>query len=335
MSPTSRAPNRPWRQELALVGITAIWGSTFLIVHLAVQTAGPFFFVGIRFLIAGAASAIVFHRALPGMRGKDVGAGAAIGTMIFLGYGLQTYGLKTIDASTSAFITALYVPLVPLVQWAVFRKAPRAMAFVGAGLAFAGMILLAGPGSLGDDVHGELATVIGTVPIAGEIVLIGFFAGKVHLGRVTVVQLLTTGVLGMIVSPIMGEGLPPLRWGWMLAAAGLGVASALIQLTMNWAQRSVTPTRATVIYAMEPVWAGVVGSVAGEAMTPPALVGAAMILGGILISELRPASRKSAETDTDTDTELAPGATPISLGDNPPVPTAPTPTRPPRGDRGT
>jgi len=308
------------RQELALVGITAIWGSTFLVVQLAVQTAGPFFFVGVRFLIAGVASAIVFHRALRGIRWKDVGAGAAIGLMIFLGYGLQTYGLRTIDASTSAFITALYVPLVPLVQCVVFRKAPRAMAFIGAALAFAGMILLAGPGSLSQDSRGEIITVLGTLPMAGEIVLIGFFAGKVHLGRVTVVQLFTAGVLGTVVSPLLGEGIPPLRWGWMLAAAGLGVASALIQLTMNWAQRSVTPTRATVIYAMEPVWAGLVGWIAGYPMTPLAIVGAVMILSGILLSELGPRRGGGAAIEEPaTDTE------PISLGDNPPVPTMPTP----------
>ncbi|MFT2691053.1 EamA family transporter [Clavibacter zhangzhiyongii] len=65
--------------------------------------------------------------------------------MIFLGYGLQTYGLQSIPSSTSAFITALYVPLVPLLQWAAFRTRPSALALVGVALAFVGLLLVAGP----------------------------------------------------------------------------------------------------------------------------------------------------------------------------------------------
>lgn len=120
-------------QEAALIAITAVWGSTFLLVHWAMEHAGPWFFVGIRFLIAGLISVVIFRGVLHGIRWRDIGAGVAIGVMIYLGYGLQTLGLQSIDSSTSAFITAMYVPLVPLAQWAVFRKRPPAMAFVGAG----------------------------------------------------------------------------------------------------------------------------------------------------------------------------------------------------------
>ena len=76
----------------------------------------------------------------------------------------------------------------------------------------------------------------------------------------------------------------------------LGAASALIQVTMNWAQRSVSPTRATVIYAGEPVWAGVVGRLAGERLPAAALLGAALIVCGVIVSELR-IRRKKAVPD--------------------------------------
>ena len=72
----------------------------------------------------------------------------------------------------------------------------------------------------------------------------------------------------------------------MALVAGLGLASAVIQLAMNWAQRSVSPTRATLIYAGEPVWAGVVGRVAGERLPGLALLGAALIVLGVVVSEL-------------------------------------------------
>lgn len=281
-------------QEVALVAITAVWGSTFLLVHWAMEHSGPWFFVGIRFLVAGLISVVIFRRSLRGIRWRDIGAGAAIGVMIHLGYGLQTVGLQTIDSSTSAFITAMYVPLVPFAQWAVFRRRPPVMAFVGAGLAFVGLLLIAGPDALTFTLGpGEFATMISTLPIAAEIILISFFATRVDLGRVTIVQLLTAGVLGILTMPVVGEGVPAFSWVWVGAAIGLGAASCLIQLTMNWAQKSVSPTRATIIYAGEPVWAAVVGRIAGERLPVTALIGGGLVVLGILASELKLIRRRN------------------------------------------
>jgi len=280
------------RHELALVLITVVWGATFLIVHIAVQYSGPWFFVGTRFLTAGVISVFIFARVLRGMTWKEVAAGSAIGVMIFLGYGLQTVGLQTINSSTSAFITALYVPLVPILQWIVFRKPPRLLTWIGVALAFIGLMLLADPGNAGFSFgSGEIATVVSTLPIAAEIILIGWFAGKVNLGRVTVVQLLVAGLLGLLTMPVVGEQLPAFSWVWVWAALALGAASCLIQLTMNWAQRSVSPTRATIIYAAEPVWAAIIGRIAGERLPPIAILGAVFIVAGSLVSELNPRKR--------------------------------------------
>ena len=290
-------------QEAALVAITAVWGSTFLLVHWAMEHSGPWFFIGIRFLVAGLISVIIFRRSMRGLRWSDIGAGAAIGLMIHLGYGLQTVGLQTIESSTSGFITAMYVPLVPFAQWAVFRKRPPAMAFVGAGLAFLGLLLIAGPEaivtlSLG---AGEVATLIATLPIAAEIILISVFAARgVDLGRVTVVQLFTAGLLGILTMPIAREAVPSFSWVWVGAAVGLGAASCVIQLTMNWAQKSVSPTRATIIYSAEPVWAGVVGRIAGERLPLTALIGGGLVVLGILASELRIVRRRATPVDDDS-----------------------------------
>lgn len=285
------------RQEVALVLITAVWGATFLVVHIAIQYSGPWFFVGMRFVTAGSISALVFARILHGITWKEIAAGSAIGVTIFLGYGLQTVGLQTINSSTSAFITALYVPLVPILQWIVFRKPPRLLTWIGVALAFAGLMLLADPGSVGFTFgSGEIATVVSTLPIAAEIILIGWFAGKVNLGRVTVVQLLVAGLLGFLTMPIVGEEPPAFSWVWVGAAVVLGAASCLIQLTMNWAQRSVSPTRATIIYAAEPVWAAIIGRVAGDRLPPIAIVGAVFIVVGALVSELKP--RKHGDSNT-------------------------------------
>lgn len=79
----------------------------------------------------------------------------------------------------------------------------------------------------------------------------------------------------------------------LLVAAGLGIFSAIIQVTMNWAQRSVSPTRATVIYTGEPVWAGIFGRLAGERLPLLALFGGALIVLGVLVSELKLSRKKT------------------------------------------
>ncbi len=294
------------RQEAALVLATVVWGATFLIIHIAVQYSGPWFFVGMRFITAGLISALLFARVLKGLTLKEVFAGACIGVMIFFGYGLQTAGLQTLNSSTSAFISALYVPLVPLLQWLVFRKKPGLLTWIGVALAFIGLVLLADPGSIGVTFGtGEIVTIISTLPIALEIILIGWFAGKVHLGRVTVVQLLVAGILGFLAVPVTGEHIPEFSWVWIIASVALGVASCMIQLAMNWAQKSVSPARATIIYAGEPVWAAIIGRIAGDRLPSVAIAGAVFIVAGALISELSPRKKTVLSAQQEDETEPA------------------------------
>jgi drug/metabolite transporter (DMT)-like permease len=280
------------REELALIAITMVWGGTFLAVQHGLAASGPLFFVGVRFAVAAALTTALSLRILRGVTARELAAGTMIGVAIFLGYTLQTYGLQTISSSKSAFITALYVPIVPLLQWAVLRRRPRLMSWIGIALAFAGLLLLAGPeaGRIGFG-RGEVLTLIGAVAIAAEIILIGRFAGTVDIRRVTAIQLGVAALLSFLLMPAMGEPVPGFTWTLVLIAGGLGLSSALIQLTMNWAQRSVSPTRATVIYAGEPVWAGIVGRIAGERLPALAVIGGALIVAGVIASELKPRRR--------------------------------------------
>ena len=276
------------RQELALIAVTMVWGGTFLVVHLAMQHSGPLFFVGLRFVTAGLIGLLVFRKVMAGLTRTELVAGTAIGASIFLGYGLQTFGLQTISSSKSAFLTALYVPIVPLLQWLVMGKPPRLMSWIGIGLAFTGLVLVAGPESGGMELNvGEMAGLLSTLAIAAEVLLIGHFAGKVDARRVTTVQLLAAGTMALLAMPVAGESVPDFSWIWLTAAVAMACASILIQLTMNWAQKSLSPTRATVIYASEPVWAGIVGRMAGDRLPGLAILGAVLIVGGVLVSELR------------------------------------------------
>jgi drug/metabolite transporter (DMT)-like permease len=124
------------------------------------------------------------------------------------------------------------------------------------------------------------------------VLLIGHFAGKVDARRVTTVQLLAAGTMALLAMPLAGESVPDFSWVWLTAAVAMACASVIIQLTMNWAQKSLSPTRATVIYASEPVWAGIVGRMAGDRLPGLAILGAVLIVGGVLVSELKWTRRK-------------------------------------------
>lgn len=287
-------------QEALLILITMFWGGTFLAVQYAVTLSDPFFFVGLRFATAALAVGLLSVKSLRGLTRLELKAGVSIGIAIALGYSLQTWGLQTIPSSKSAFITAMYVPLVPLLQWLCLGRMPGLMSWIGVALAFIGLVFLAGPdGNLLQMGEGEIITLIGAVAIAAEIILISAWAGKVDIKRVTVVQLATASLVSFMMMAPAGERVPPFSTGLLVVALGLGIFSAIIQVTMNWAQRSVSPTRATVIYTGEPVWAGIFGRMAGERLPAIALLGGACIVLGVLVSELKlkkkPASEQAVE----------------------------------------
>ncbi|WJM95922.1 DMT family transporter [Pseudomonas defluvii] len=312
---TSSAPQhatvtfRPSKAEWVLIFITVLWGGTFLLVHKVMTVSGPMFFVGLRFAAAALFVAMVSARSLSGLTTTELKAGFLIGVSIMLGYGLQTVGLQTISSSQSAFITALYVPFVPLLQWVILGRRPGLMPSIGISLAFIGLMLLAGPNGRSLQFSpGEIATVVSAVAIAAEIILISRFAGKVDVRRVTVVQLATASALSFLMIVPTQEALPDFSWLLVLSAVGLGAMSAAIQVAMNWAQKSVSPTRATLIYAGEPVWGGVFGRLAGERLPGAALVGALLIVIAVVVRELKVKRREEKSVEEEVrEQEREPG----------------------------
>jgi drug/metabolite transporter (DMT)-like permease len=150
---------------------------------------------------------------------------------------------------------------------------------VGVGLAFAGLVCMSSPGGWRLDMGlGEWLTVACAGVLAAQIVLIGHVAPGKDAHRLAFVQLVVAALFCLGGMAVFAEPLPAPSGMFVACALGLGAVSAFIQVAMNWAQKTVPPTRAAVLYALQPVWAGVIGYAIGERMSAIALVGAALIL---------------------------------------------------------
>lgn len=287
--------------QISLILITMIWGTTFLTVKYGLSFSSPILFVALRFAMAAMAVMLISYKHLKGTSLKEVLAGAAIGAVIALGYGTQTVGLQSISSSESAFLTALYVPLVPILLWLLFRKKPRIMTWIGAGCAFLGLVFLTGNGLNKIQLnYGQILTILGSIAIALEIIFISYFAPKVNTRRVTVLQLIFASIFCFCMAPLLGENqLPTFHPHLIMILIGLGIASALIQLVMNWAQEMVDPSQAAIIYSGEPVWAAFLGRIAGERLPALALLGGLMVVIGVIVSEWKPKFFKKPKSTKD------------------------------------
>jgi len=272
--------------EVVLFLVALVWGGTFLATRVAMEDTGPFAFLAVRFLI-GAALVGAFVRRRPSR--NEMKAGVLIGLTLLIAYALQTIGLRHTTSARSAFITSLYVPLVPLLQYPFTGVRASRAAWWGAGLAFVGLAFLSMEGDLSLQFGlGEWLTLGAAVASAVQIVLIGRFAGSGDSTRLTAIQLGFVGLASVALLPLDGPFAFTTRA--LVIAVGMGVvATAGALWAMNWAQRSVAPSRATLIYATEPVWAAMIGLIAGERIGSTAGIGAALIVGGILVSEFGPA----------------------------------------------
>jgi drug/metabolite transporter (DMT)-like permease len=268
--------------HLALVAAAFFFGTTFVVVKDAVARAGPVPFLAVRFLIAGALvwPLAVRRPVTPGA----TRAGVLCGLALLAGYVFQTVGLQYLSSSVSAFITYLLVLIVPLLSAVVLRRPPTAPTVAGIVLASVGLYLLNGATtSFG---KGELLTLGCAFFFAVHIVLLAEFAPRHDPLRLNAVQLTVVG-LGCLLPGFFtgGYDFPVSVW---LAACYTGVAASAVAFgLMVWAQRRVSPSRTALLLMLEPVFAAAVGAIAGDHLGLAAATGAALILVGVLVAELR------------------------------------------------
>ena len=277
--------NRALGPTAALVGVTAIWGSTFVVVKDAVEKMPVTDFLTWRFALAALAMLVLRPRAVAALGRDGRRNGALIGLALGIGYLLQTLGLQHTSAAVSGFITGMFVVLTPITAAVLLRRPPEALAWAAAAVATVGLALLSLHGvSIGT---GELLTLGCALSFAFHIVGLGAWSSRHDAFGLAVVQLLTTAVLCGAVALPGGVVVPPDAAVWGALALTALAATALAFVVQTWAQAHLAPTRAAVIMTMEPVFSGIFAvAVAGEHLGLRTLAGAALVIVAMLLTEL-------------------------------------------------
>ncbi|MFZ0590749.1 MAG: DMT family transporter [Bryobacteraceae bacterium] len=295
VSPDRKAPPR-WRADLALALVAFVWGSTFVVVKSALSDISTVYFLALRFGVASLCMVALFatrfrqagwRAVASGLRG-----GALAGLFLWSGYVLQTYGLKYTTAGKSGFITGLYVVLVPVLSALIYRRVPQKSELAGIAVASVGLVLLTLP-TLDFRMNvGDLLTIGCAVAFALHLLVLWYYSQREQFEAVALGQILSAALLSALA--LWVEPARALWSGSVIFALVLTsvFATALAFAFYTWAQKYTSATRTALIFALEPVFALATAVIlGGESLSARGLVGAALILGGILVVELKPITR--------------------------------------------
>jgi drug/metabolite transporter (DMT)-like permease len=294
------------RAYLLMLFVVAVWGSTFVLIKGALNHATPAAFNLARMTLAFAVMAIGYHRYWRGIRRWQVLSGAMVGLCLAAGYQFQTLGLARTTPSKSAFITGLMVVLVPLLSAIPFLRppgahAPRWNAFVGAAMAFAGIILLTSPAAsasgvtdllpdLGSINTGDVLTFGCAVAFAFHCISLGHVSPRIRFQPLALLQVGFCALFMAVSLPFLER--PRLDWTPGLLAAlviAAVLATAAAFSIQSWAQSVLPSTHTALILTLEPVFAWITSFVVmGERLGLRAACGALLILAGIALTELVP-----------------------------------------------
>jgi len=283
------------RADLALGFCTLIWGATFVVVKDALADISVVAYIAVRFSLAAVLMGIIFWRSLRRMSWKTAWAGSQIGIFMFGGYIFQTAGLKFTTPAKAAFITGMCVVLVPLMLAVFGRRRITGWIWAGAAAALAGLYFLTvPPEGLGALNRGDPIVFGCAVMFALHIIFIGRYVGDHSVGALAFLQVATTAVLSVLLLPLLavtGWEHPRLVLNGTVIFAVLitSIGSTVIGFSFQtWAQQHTSPSHTAILVSLEPVFAALTSwLLVREHFGARTLVGAALILAGILLAELK------------------------------------------------
>ena len=279
---------------LALLFVTATWGSTFFLIKDLLEREPVLDFLAIRFAIA----AVVLFAAAPktvfALDVRDRWRGAGLGLVYGIAQILQTTGLGHTSASVSGFVTGMYVVFTPILTGVLLRQRVSAIAWLAVGLATAGLGVLSLRGfSVG---YGEALTLAAAVLYAGHIVGLGAWSTPHRAYGLAVLQMAVIALVCGAVTVPDGVVLPATTGDWLSIVYMALVAGALALLLQTWAQAHLSPTRAAIVMTMEPVFAALFAVLlGGEGVTIRMVIGGTLVLAAMLLVEATPRRKVEGE----------------------------------------
>ena len=286
----------------ALLLLAAIvWGFSFVAQVSGSQHIGSFTMTGVRFII-GALVLIpvifIFERGKGEKEEKKtlIIASLVTGAVLFCGSALQQFGIYyTSSAGIPGLITGLYMIFVPFAYFILFKTRVRWQVWLGAFVAFIGLIFLCYKRGEGFSFGiGELLLLIGSFFWTAHIMLVDYFGKKVRCIRFSCGQFLVSGILGMICALMFEDiaiaSLLDAKW----AILYIGVLSTGVGFTLQVVgQKKANPNAAVIILATESAFSAIGGFIFGiDKLTYTAVIGCVLMFGGIICSQIAPKNKK-------------------------------------------
>lgn len=275
--------------DISLFGVSLIWGSTFIIVKQAIEHVPTFSFLSMRFLIAVVLLSSICIKRFSKINRRLITDGFFLGFVLFLAFAFQTLGLKTTSASVTGFITGLFVVIVPILSAVLLKKKPHFYSMAGVLISFVGLAMI----TLDDKItlsKGEMIVLVNAVFCSLHIVLTDYYSRRNDIYLLTVMQFVVILTCSLIVSFIFEPYVIPEQWNsQLLAALGLtGVFATVVAFLISTGmQKFTTPTKAAIIYCMEPVSSAIFSYfIGGEVLSFKQYLGAFLVVCAMLIAEV-------------------------------------------------
>ena len=272
-----------------------IWGSAFAVVKNTLDSFSPAAIIAMRYTIATALTSIAFRKHLRALTREDILRGALVGLLLSAAYIVQTIGLSYTTASKNAFLTAVYVMLVPFFSMALFRQRLRRANFVAAAMMLLGIGLLSLDGESGGLNVGDLLTLLCGALFAGHIIAVERCQRRTDAYALIVLQFGFCAVYALVYALLFERGMPlTFNAGSVGGLLYLAVFSTTIAMSLQNIGQSMAPaSHASILLSLESVF-GVIFSclLLGERVTPRILLGFAVIFAALMVSELTPRGKE-------------------------------------------
>jgi len=279
---------------LALLAVTATWGSTFFLIHDLLERIPVVDFLAVRFAIAAVAMVALAPRAIGRLSRAKRRHAVVLGLLYGSAQILQTTGLAHTPASVSGFITGMYVVCTPLFAALILKTRIGPVTWGAVLLALVGLgVLTLGGFHVG---YGEAVTLVAAMLYALHIVGLGAWSTARDAIGMSIVQCLVIAVVCFVAAAPGGIAVPHRASDWVSVVYMALVAGAAALLVQTWAQAHLPPTSTAIVMSMEPVFAAVFAVLfGGEAATSRMLAGGGMVLAAMLVVELVPRRKVESE----------------------------------------